>query len=215
VPATLTGDPSEHLPGYYNTIEEARADLVALYLAFDPKTVEVGMLPSADCAMAVGQSYLRSGLLVLRRLPPGGIVEEDHWRATMLIVRYAMDKGAGRIEQRDGKFYFVMSGPEKWRTVIGQLLGELMRIKAEGDLAAAKQLVETYATHFEEVWRDDVMRRVEAIGYPKRYAFVSPILRPVLGPDGAIVDVTAEPAPSFEEMEWEWNRLIAEDAGQP
>lgn len=215
VPETLAGDPADHLPGTYNTIEEARADLVALYLAFDPKTVEIGMLPSADCAIAVGQSYLRSGLLVLRRLPPGGVVEEDHWRATLLIVGYAIDRGAARVERRDDKFYIVMNDAEKWRATIGELLAELMRIKAEGDAAAARRLVETYAARYDEARREDVLERVEAIGYPKKFAFVSPILRPVLGPDGAIEDVIAEAAPSLAEMQWEWNRLQAEDATRP
>ena len=215
VAATLAGDPADHLPGTYNTIEEARAELVALYLAFDPKTVEIGMLPSADCAVAVGQSYLRGGLLVLRRLPPGGIVEEDHWRASLLIVGYAIDKGAARVERRDGKFYIVMNDPEQWRTTIGELLAELMRIKAEGDVAAATRLVETYGARYDEERRADVMARVEALGYPKKYAFVSPILRPVFGPDGALADVTAEPAPSLAAMQEEWSRLQAEDAAQP
>ena len=215
VSAALTGDPADHLPGTYNTIEEARAELVALYLAFDPKTVEIGMLPSADCAVAVGQSYLRNGLLVLRRLPPGGIVEEDHWRATLLIVSYAIDRGAARVERRDGKFYIVMTDPETWRATAAELLAELMRIKAEGDAAAATRLVETYGARYDEERRADVLARVEALGYPKKYAFVSPILRPVLGPDGAIVDVTAEPAPSLAAMQEEWNRLQAEDAAQP
>jgi dipeptidyl-peptidase-3 len=211
VPAALQGDPSTHLPGYYNTLEEARAELVALYLADDPKTVELGLLPDADCAVAVAQSYLRFGLLVLRRLPPGGIVEEDHWRATTLIVRYAIEKGAARVEQKDGKFFLVLNDPAKWRAVVAELLAELMRIKATGDLAAAKTLIETYGARYDEAWRDDVMKRVEAIGYPKKYAFVAPLLHATSGPDGTITDVTAEPAPSFAEMEWEWNRLIAED----
>ncbi|MBN1770102.1 MAG: peptidase, partial [Deltaproteobacteria bacterium] len=197
VPETLTGDPADHLPGTYNTIEEARAEAVALYLAFDPKTVEIGMLPSADCAVAVGQSYLRNGLLVLRRLPPGGIVEEDHWRAMLLIVGYAIDKGAARVERRDDRFYIVMNDPERWRATVGELLAELMRIKAEGDAAAATRLVETYGARYDEARREDVLERVEALGYPKKYAFVSPILRPVLGPDGTITDVVAEPAPSL------------------
>lgn len=214
VPETLAGDPADHLPGTYNTIEEARAELVALYLAFDPRTVEIGMLPSADCAVAVGQSYLRGGLLVLRRLPPGGVVEEDHWRATLLIVGYAIDRGAARVEQRDGKFYIVMNDPEQWRATVGELLAELMRIKAEGDAEAARRLVEAYGARYDEARREDVLRRVEAIGYPKKFAFVSPVLRPVFGADGTIVDVTAEPAPSLAEMEWEWNRLQAEDAAQ-
>jgi dipeptidyl-peptidase-3 len=215
VPETLGGDPADHLPGTYNTIEEARAELVALYLAFDPRTVEIGMLPAADCAVAVGQSYLRGGLLVLRRLPPGGVVEEDHWRAALLIVGYAIDRGAARVERRDDKFYIVMNDPERWRTTIGELLAELMRIKAEGDAAAAQRLVETYGARYDEARREDVLERVEALGYPKKFAFVSPILRPVLGADGTIVDVTAEPAPSLADMEWEWNRLQAEDAAQP
>jgi dipeptidyl-peptidase-3 len=208
----LAGDPADHLPGYYNAIEEARADLVALHLAFDPKTIEIGMIPDAECATAIAQAYVRSGLLVLRRLPPGGIVEEDHWRATMLIVRRAIDRGAVRIERRDGRFFLVLDDVEKWRTTVAELLAELMRIKATGDLAAGRHLVETFGARYEEAWRDDVMRRIEAIGYPKKYAFVSPILRPVTGgADGGIVDVAATPAASLEEMEWEWNRCLEED----
>lgn len=208
----LEGDPADHLPGYYGAIEEARADLVALHLAFDPKAVEIGSLPSADCAVAVGQWYLRNGLLVLRRLSEGGVVEGDHWRATMLIVRYAIEKGAARIERRDGKFYFVMNDPQRWRAVVAELLGEVMRIKAEGDLAAAKALVDAYGSRYEPEWRRDVMARVRAIDYPLKYAFVSPILRPIRDGSGRIVDVVAEPAPSLAEMEWEWNRLAAQTA---
>ena len=39
------GTPKETLKAYSSTLEEARADLVALYFIMDPKLVELGLMP--------------------------------------------------------------------------------------------------------------------------------------------------------------------------
>ncbi|MGV3637004.1 MAG: dipeptidyl-peptidase 3 family protein, partial [Flavobacteriales bacterium] len=75
------GVPDATLKSYASTLEEGRADLVALYFIMDPKMVELGVMPSLEVGKAEYDSYIRNGLLVqLRRLKEGKNIEEAHMR---------------------------------------------------------------------------------------------------------------------------------------
>ncbi len=186
----LTHDPSYYLKEYYSTLEEARADLMALWNAFDPKLKELGLISSPYVAKAMYYSAARVALVQLRRIPKGDSIEEDHQRDRQLIARYIMDK-TGAIEQTKlgGKTYITVRDFEKMHEGVGMLLAELMRIKAEGDYNAIKALVDRYGVHFDPKLRDQVMTRYAKLNLPTYWAGINPQLTAAFGPDGKVTKV--------------------------
>jgi dipeptidyl-peptidase-3 len=186
----LTGEPASYLKEYYSTLEEARADLVALWNFFDPKLIEVGAIPSFEVAKAAYDGEARAALVQLREIPAGDTIEEDHRRGTQLIISYIREKtGALEPVEREGKIYMVVKDYEKMRQGVGLLLAELMRIKAEGDYDAAKALITQYGIHFNTAWRDQVVERCRKLNLPVFWSGINPDLSPRFGRNGRIVDV--------------------------
>ena len=189
----LPGVTTEALRNYYSTIEEARADLFALYYIMDPKLVELGILPSPEPAKAEYNSYIRNGLMgQLTRIKLGDNLEESHMRNRQTIAAWAYQKGLERnvIEkkQREGKTYFVIRDYEALRQLFGQLLGEVQRIKSEGDYEAARNLIETYGVKVDPQLHREVLLRYEKLGVAPYAGFINPEYIPV-EKDGKIVDV--------------------------
>ena len=209
VSEALGGDPDAMLREFAGSIEEARADLVAMQFAEDPRPVELGLLPDRECGVAMEREFVRGAMLLLRRLPSDAI-DEDHDRGQMMTVRYAIERGAVREESRDGKRYLRIPDIRTWRTVVSELLAELQRIRAEGDYDAARALVETYGARAPEGWRDEARRRAELAGIPAQIAFVPPALEPVRDPTGAIVDVRAVVPVDLESLMLSWSAIAAE-----
>ena len=140
----VSGGAEPYLKEYFSTLEEARADLMALWNVWDPKLKELGLITDQqEVAKAMYDNATLAPLTQLRRIPTGDTIEEDHQRDRQLIVFYVMDKTGGieRIE-RVGKTYLRVKDYSKMREGVGMLLAELMRIKAEGDYAAIKALVD-------------------------------------------------------------------------
>ncbi len=192
----LKGNPQAALKEQFSALEEARADLVALYFLPDPKLVEIGLLARADqddIVRAEYEAYTRNALVQLRRVRQGTQIEEDHMRNRQMIVGWLMaNTKAIDVRTRDGKTYYVMTDPAAYRDGVGKLLAEVQRIKAEGDYPAAKQLFERYGVHFDPKLRDEVVARVEKLHLPSYTGFVMPKLEAVRdgsGAMGAIVDV--------------------------
>ncbi|HEX5048071.1 MAG TPA: dihydrofolate reductase [Gammaproteobacteria bacterium] len=190
------GPMHETLKNYGSTLEEARADLVALYYAIDPKLVELGLMPSVEVGYVEYERYIRGGLQQqLYRIAPGNDVEEDHMRNRQLVAAWAYEHGKpdNVIERRvrDGKTYFVIRDYEKLRELFGRLLCELQRIKSEGDYDAIRDLVERYAVKVDPAMHAEVLMRYEKLDVPAYYGFIGPRLVPVER-GGAIVDVRIE-----------------------
>ncbi len=189
----LNGSPQNHLKEQYSALEEARADLVALYFLPDAKLVEVGLLDKTtqnDVVRAEYENYTRNALVQLRRVRQGTQIEEDHMRNRQMIVQWLMaNTKAIEIKTRDGKTFYSMVDPSAFRDGVGRLLAEVQRIKAEGDYAAAKQLFEKYGVHFDPKLRDEVVGRVERLHLPSYTGFVMPRLEAVKGHGDAISDV--------------------------
>jgi len=186
--------PQELIKEQFSALEEGRADLVGLYFIADPKLVELGVVPAADqdaVVRAEYEGYTRNAIVQLRRVRQGTQIEEDHMRNRQMIVRWLM-ANTKAVEQRtrDGKTYLVMVDAKLFRDGIGKLLGEVQRIKSEGDYEGAKKLFETYGVHFDPKLRDEVVERVKKLDLPSYSAFVMPKLAPVMGADGTITDVT-------------------------
>lgn len=186
----LTQEPASYLKEYYSTLEEARADLVALWNFFDPKVIEIAALPDFEVAKAAYDGEARAALVQLREVPTGDTIEEDHRRGTQLIINFIRDKtGAVGPVERDGKTYMVVKDYEKMRQGVGLLLAELMRIKAEGDYAAAQALITQYGIHFDPAWRDQVVERYKQLDLPIFWTGINSDLMPRYGKNGRIADV--------------------------
>jgi len=199
------GTPKETLKSYASTLEEARADLVALFYLMDTKLVDLGLIESLEVGKAEYDDYIRNGMMVqMRRLEPGNDIEEAHMRNRQLVAAWAFEKGATdnvieRVE-RDGKTYFEIHDYEKLKVIFGDLLREIQRIKSEGDYEAGKNLVENYGVKVDTDLHAQVLERSEALNIPPYNGFVNPILTPVMDADGNITDITISQPASFEEQ---------------
>ncbi len=182
------GTPKETLKNFASTLEEGRADLVALYYIMDPKLIELGLIDTMAVGMAEYDNYIRNGLMLqLRRLNMGEQVEEDHMRNRQLVAAWAyeMGKADNVIEKKnlDGKTYFVINDYQKLREIFGQQLLEIQRIKSEGDYEAGRKLVETYGVKVDPKLHQEVLDRAAKLNIPPYSGFVQPVLRPVMKGD--------------------------------
>ncbi|MCI8999232.1 MAG: dihydrofolate reductase [Muribaculaceae bacterium] len=191
----LPGVDPDALKAHGSTLEEARADLFALYYLADPKLLELGLLDNPDAYKAEYYKYILNGLMTqLMRIEPGKDVEEAHMRNRQLISAWAYEKGKEdnviEMVKRDGKTYIKINDYEKLRGLFGQLLAEVQRIKSEGDYAAGRDLVETYAVKVDPAIHKEVLDRYAKLDIAPYKGFVNPVYTPVLDKDGNITDVT-------------------------
>jgi dipeptidyl-peptidase-3 len=189
----LNGSPQTALQEQYSSLEESRADLVALYFLPDPKLVELGLVRAEDhqeIVVAEYEGYARNALVQLRRVREGTQIEEDHMRNRQMVVHWLLaNTRAIEVRRREGKTYYVMVDAEAFREGAGRLLADVQRIKAEGDYQAARELFERYGVHFDPALRDEVVERVERLNMPSYTGFVQPRLEPVRDADGRISDI--------------------------
>ncbi|MGD0791062.1 MAG: hypothetical protein ABR920_04760 [Terriglobales bacterium] len=188
----VSGGAQPFLKEYFSTLEEGRADLMALWNVWDPKLKELGLISNQEeVAKAMYDNAAAVALTQLRRIPHGDTIEEDHERDRQLIAHYIADKVPGSIEQftRDGKTYVHVADYQKMRQGVGMLLAELMRIKAEGDYEAIKVLVDKYGVHFDPALRDQVLARYRKLNLPTYFAGVNAHLTASLGKNGEVEKV--------------------------
>ena len=190
----LPGVDPDALKAYGSTIEEARADLFGLYYVADPKLVELGLTPNEDAYKAEYYTYLMNGLMTqLVRIEPGNDVEEAHMRNRQLIARWVFEKGAAdkvvELVRRDGKTYVVVNDYGKLRTLFGELLSEIQRIKSTGDYQGAHDLVENYAVKVDPVLHAEVLERYKKLNLAPYKGFVNPKYEAVVDAAGKITDV--------------------------
>ncbi len=189
----LPGVGMDALKNYHSTLEEARADLFALYYIMDEKLVEIGLIPSLEVGKAEYDAYIRNGLLTqLTRIELGKEIEESHMRNRQLIAKWVFEKGADdkvieRVE-KDAKTYFIVRNYKKLRTLFGELLEEVQRIKSEGDFEAGKLLVENYAVKVDETIHKEVINRFEKLDLAAYSGFINPEYKPVYE-EGIIVNI--------------------------
>jgi dipeptidyl-peptidase-3 len=193
VEPAVAEDLSNRLREQYSTLEETRADLVALYFVADPQMVALGLVDAADhrdIVLAEYEGYTRNAIVQLRRVREGTTLEEDHMRNRQAIAHWLMANTTA-IERRvrDGKTYYVMVDAAAFRDGVGRMLAEVQRIKAQADYAAAAAMFEAHGTHFDPALRDEVLARTEALDLPAYAGFVQPELEAVRDAAGAITDV--------------------------
>ncbi|HEY5623837.1 MAG TPA: dihydrofolate reductase [Gammaproteobacteria bacterium] len=193
----------ETLKNYGSTLEEARADLVALYYMMDPKLVELGVLPSIEAGHAGYDRYIRNGLMQqLNRVELGSDLEQDHMRNRQMVASWVLAMGDDDVierRSRDGKTYFVINDYDALRALFGRLLRELQRIKSQGDFAAAQDLVEIYGVRIDPELHAEVLERYEALDIPPYSGFINPRLVPVTR-SGEIIDVRIEYPDDFSDQ---------------
>lgn len=190
------GTPKETLKSYASTLEEGRADLVALYYLLDPKMVELGLMPSLEVGRAEYDSYIRNGMMLqLRRLELGENIEEAHMRNRQLVASWCYEKGLSEnvVEKIsvEGKTYFVVNDYEKLRALFGELLREIQRIKSEGDYEAGRALVENYGVKVDPELHKEVLERAAKLESAPYGGFINPRLVP-LTQGNKIVDIKVE-----------------------
>ncbi len=187
----LKGGSESYLKEYYSTMEEARADLMALWNIWDPKLKELGLVTNQEeQAKAMYDHAAMAVLIQLRSIPKGDSIEEDHQRDRALIANYIMDRtGAIQWVVRDGKTYIEVKDYQKMRAGVGQLLAELMRCKAEGDYPGIQSLVEKYGVHFDPALRDQVLARYKQLDLPTYWAGINPELTAETAADGKVTRV--------------------------
>ncbi|MDA2925192.1 dipeptidyl peptidase 3 [Acidobacteria bacterium AH-259-L09] len=191
------GTPKETLKSYASTLEEGRADLVALYYLIDQKLVDIGVMPSLEVGRAGYDSYIRNGLMVqLARLKSGEDLEEAHMRNRQMIGKWVYEKGRpdNVIEKKikDGKTYFVINDYEALRGLFGQLLREMQRIKSTGDYQAGKSLVENFGVKVDPDLHKEVLERYAKLHRAPYGGFINPRLVPVADRSGNIIEVRIE-----------------------
>src|SRR5262249_7506072 len=187
----LKGGAASYLKEYFSTLEESRADLMAMWNVWDPKLKELGLVTDQESvARAMYDNQARVSLTQLRRILRGNTIEEDHARGRALVANFIQDK-TGAIEpvRRDGKTYVRVKDYQRMREGVGMLLSELMRIKAEGDYAAIKALVDKYGVHFDPALRDEVVARYRHLNLPTYYAGVNPELTARFDANGNVTAV--------------------------
>lgn len=198
------------LKNYASTLEEARADLVALYYIIDPKLIEIGVMPSLEVGKAEYDSYMLNGLMTqLTRLKPGAQLEEAHMRNRQLNAMWAYQKGKKdnvvQLVKKDGKTYVQVNDYNKLRKLFGELLREIQRIKSEGDFNAGKNLVETYGVKVDPALHKEVLERFKKLNIKPYKGFIQPRLVPVMEGNN-IKDVKIEYPTNFYDQMMEYGK---------
>lgn len=191
------GTPKETVMEFASTLEEGRADLVALYFLLDQKLIDLGLMESLEVGKAEYDSYIRNGMLAqLRRLEMGENIEEAHMRNRAWVSRWVFEKGQkdGVIDQisRDGKLFYNINDYEKLRELFGELLREVQRIKSQGDYEAAQALVMNYGVKVDPKVHQEVLDRSSKLKTAPYGGFINPQLNPVTDNDGNVIDVKVE-----------------------
>jgi len=197
------GTPKETLKNFSSTLEEARADLVALYFLMDTKLVDLGLMESLEVGKAEYDSYIRNGMMAqMRRLEPGANLEEAHMRNRQIVASWAFEKGTKEnvIEkvERDGKTYFEIHDYVKLKAIFGDLLMLIQRIKSEGDYEAGKALVYGYGVYVDKAIHAQVITRSEVLNIPPYNGMLNPILTAVKDEEGNITTITVVQPENFE-----------------
>ena len=183
------------LKNYASPLEEARADLFALYYMMDKKITELGLLPNEEAAKAAYDSYLRNGLITqIVRIKPGKDIEQAHMRCRSAISHWVYERGKANnvIEfvHRDGKTYSRINDYNKLRTLFGDLLKEIQRVKSEGDFEAGKKIIEEFGVKIDPQLHSEILERYARLNLAPYTGFVNPILSPVYDSNGKITDIT-------------------------
>ena len=214
----MPGVTKDALKEHASTIEEARADLFGLYYLADEKLVELGLLPNMEAYKAGYYQQMMNGAMTqLVRIEPGKDVEEAHMRNRQLIANWVLEhatNGEVEIIEKDvqgddvqcTKHYLRINDYEGLRRLYGELLAEIQRITSEGDYAAAKEMVETYAVKVDSELHKEVLARYEKLHLAPYKGFVNPVYTAVRDAEGKITDVKLDFTEGYVEQHLRYSR---------
>ena len=207
----LPGTDPDALKAYSSTLEEARADLFALYYMADAKMTELALLPNEEAYKAAYYKYIMNGLMTqLVRIELGKDVTEAHMRNRQLIAKWAYEQGKAEkvieIAERAGKHYIVVNDYAKLRELFGKLLAEVQRIKSEGDYAAGKALVENYGVKVDPTLHKEVLERYAKLNLAPYKGFVNPIMKEVKNGKGEVTDIVLDYSEGYAEQMLRYSR---------
>ena len=211
----LPGTDPDSLKSYGSTIEEARADLFALYYLADPKLVELGLTPNMDAHKASYYSYIQNGALTqLVRIKPGNTIEEAHMRNRALIAHWVLEQAKSQktakpcveLVKQKGKTFVRVNDYAEMRNLFGNLLAEIQRIKSEGDYEGARKLVETYGVQVDAKVHKEILERYARLKLSPYKGFINPVYHAVRDAQGNITDVTISYDEAFDAQNLRYSR---------
>lgn len=207
----LPGTDPDALKAYSSTLEEARADLFALYYMADAKITELGLLPNDEAYKAAYYKYIMNGLMTqLVRIELGKDVTEAHMRNRQLIAKWAYEQGKAEqvieIAEREGKHYVVVNDYAKLRELFGKLLAEVQRIKSEGDYAAGKALVENYGVKVDPTLHKEILERYAKLNLAPYKGFVNPLMKEMKNAKGEVIDIELDYSEGYAEQMLRYSR---------
>ena len=211
----LPGTDPDSLKSYGSTIEEARADLFALYYLADPKLVELGLTPNMDAHKASYYSYIQNGALTqLVRIKPGNTIEEAHMRNRALIAHWVLEQAKSQktakpcveLVKQKGKTFVRVNDYAEMRNLFGNLLAEIQRIKSEGDYEGARKLVETYGVQVDAKVHKEILERYARLKLSPYKGFINPVYHAVRDAQGNIIDVTISYDEAFDAQNLRYSR---------
>ncbi len=206
----LPGVSTDALKNYHSPLEEARADLFALYYLMDKKMVDFGLMPSLEVAKVEYNGYIKNGLMTqLTRIELGKSIEQAHMRNRQLIAKWCYEKGVAEnvilMEKRDGKTFVFINDYEKLRGIFAELLIEVQRIKSEGDYEAGKSLVENYGVKVDYELHKEILDRFKKLNLAPYGGFINPVLVPVKE-NGEIIDIKVEYPDNYTDQMMEYSK---------
>ena len=211
----LPGTDPDSLKSNGSTIEEARADLFALYYLADPKLVELGLTPNMDAHKASYYSYIQNGALTqLVRIKPGNTIEEAHMRNRALIAHWVLEQAKSQktakpcveLVKQKGKTFVRVNDYAEMRHLFGNLLAEIQRIKSEGDYEGARKLVETYGVQVDAKVHKEILERYARLKLSPYKGFINPVYQAVRDAQGNITDVTISYDEAFDAQNLRYSR---------
>ena len=211
----LPGTDPDSLKSYGSTIEEARADLFALYYLADPKLVELGLTPNMDAHKASYYSYIQNGALTqLVRIKPGNTIEEAHMRNRALIAHWVLEQAKSQktakpcveLVKQKGKTFVRVNDYAEMRHLFGSLLAEIQRIKSEGDYEGARKLVETYGVQVDAKVHKEILERYARLKLSPYKGFINPVYQAVRDAQGNITEVTINYDEAFDAQNLRYSR---------
>ncbi|MGN1376694.1 MAG: dihydrofolate reductase [Prevotella sp.] len=207
----LKGVSPDALKAYGNTIEEARADLFALYYQADSKLVDLGLMPDKEAYKAAYYSFMMNGLLTqMARIQKGHDYEEAHMRNRALIARWCHEHGSKEniteLTVINGKTFVRINDYEKLRKLFARLLAEIQRIKSEGDFEAARHLVEKYAVRLDPQLHEEITERYNRLKIPPYKGFINPTLKPITDSKGNIIDIDVDYTETYTQQMLRYGR---------
>ncbi len=151
------GPVREALKKQYSALEEAKADIMGLYLV--TKLYEMGEITSGE----VMNNYVTFFAGIFRSSRFGAA--SAHGKANMLSLKYFADNGA--FVYQDNGYYKV--NLEEMKKAVESLVGKILKVQGDGDYDAAKSWVEGDGVMTESLSRD--LDRVNAAGIPVDIVF--------------------------------------------